>query len=206
MSERVAAQHAAVAAHYDARASTYDDSAMHRALADVVADAVGEPGGLVVDVATGTGLVLRAIAARHPQTELVGVDLSQAMLARARGELPQARLVRAEATALPVRANAAAVVTCVTALHLLPDPEAAFLDWCRALRPQDGRLVTATFTAAGASARPDLPQGFERRHDAYRTPEQVQAAAEGFLLDSHTTWRHDGTGDELLICVLRRTS
>lgn len=202
MSDRITAQHAAVAAHYDARATTYDASAMHRALADVVADTVGEPGGRVVDVATGTGLVLRAIAARHPSAELIGVDLSSGMLAVARENLPGATFVQADATALPVEEASIAVVTCVTALHLLPEPDQAFDAWARALG-RNGRLVTATFRAAGASARPDLPQGFERRHAAYRTTEQVDEAAQGFRLQSHTTWRHEESGDELLICVLR---
>lgn len=196
-------QHAAVAAHYDARAATYDAGAMHRALADVVADEVGEPGGPVVDVATGTGLVLRAIAARHPATELIGVDLSGSMLAEARGHLPLATLVQGEATNLPVGSGSAALLTCMTALHLLPAPEAAFLEWARVLRPRDGRLVTATFAEAGAPARPDLPQGFERHHEAYRTPERLSAAAVGFRLEHHRTWRHEESGDELLVCVLR---
>ncbi|HVK28753.1 MAG TPA: hypothetical protein VM575_10445, partial [Nocardioides sp.] len=42
------AQQQAVAAHYDARASSYDASGMHRDLADLVAEVAGDPGGLVV--------------------------------------------------------------------------------------------------------------------------------------------------------------
>lgn len=197
-----AAQHAAVVEHYDARAASYDDSAMHHALADAVAEVAGAPGGPVVDVATGTGLVLRAIDARRPGHRLVGVDLSARMLEVARAALPHAELVRADAAALPVEDGAASLVTCVTALHLLTERDASLREWHRALRP-GGRLVTATFRTAGAPARPDLAQGFVRRHEDFATPERVAAAlGEGFRLEHHTDWTHGE--DTLLICVLHR--
>ncbi|QSR24799.1 hypothetical protein CFH99_04095 [Nocardioides aromaticivorans] len=199
------AQQQAVAAHYDARAATYDASGMHRDLAALVAEQATDLGdGLVVDVATGTGLVLRAIATRHPEARLVGVDLSPGMLAVARTALPQAQLVQADASALPVAGESVDLMTCVTALHLLAEPELAFDEWARVLRP-GGRLVTATFSAdTGGPARPDLPQGFARRHEEYRTPEQVRRAFRDhwFELESHT--EHELQGDRLLVCVLRR--
>lgn len=203
---RAAEQHAAVAAHYDVRAASYDDSAMHRglaaAVAEFIAEVAGDPGGTVVDVGTGTGLVLRAIAARWPGTRLVGVDLSAEMLAVAGEALPDAELVRADAATLPVEDGAATVVTCVTALHLLAERDESLWEWHRALRP-GGRLVTATFRTAGAPERPDLSQDVVRRHEDFATPQQVAVALEeGFLLEDHTDWT-DGT-DTLLICVLRR--
>lgn len=203
LAERICQQQA-VTAHYDARAATYDASGMHRALADLVAEVSGDPGGLVVDVATGTGLVLRAIAARHPEARLVGVDLSPGMLAVARAALPQAQLVQADATALPVAHESASLVTCVTALHLLAEPAMAFDEWARALRP-GGRLVTATFGAdTGGPARPDLPQGFARRHEDYRTPDQVRRAFRDHWFDLESHSEHELDGDRLLVCVLRR--
>lgn len=202
---RAQAQQQAVAAHYDARAATYDASRMHRDLADLVAEQTGDLGdGVVVDVATGTGLVLRAIARRHPQAKLVGVDLSPGMLAVAREALPQVRFVQADATALPVAHKSASLVTCVTALHLLAEPGVAFDEWARALR-QGGRLVTATFAAdTGGPAAPELPQEFARRHEDYRTPDQVRRAFRDhwFRLESHS--EHELDGDRLLVCVLRR--
>lgn len=209
--QQALAQQQAVAAHYDARAATYDDSRMHRDLADLVADQADglvDAGGLVVDVATGTGLVLRAIAARHPAARLVGVDLSPGMLAVARAAVPQAQLVQADAAALPVTPGTVDLVTCVTALHLLAEPETAFDEWARVLRP-GGRLVTATFAAdagdTGTPARPDLPRGFARRHEDYRTPEQVARAFRDHWLRLESHREHDLDGDRLLVCVLHRT-
>lgn len=200
-----AAQLTGVVAHYDTRAPTYDGSSLHRALAEIVADVAGDPGGPVVDVATGTGLVLRAIDARWPGTRLVGVDVSPGMLAVARSALPQAEWVRADVSSLPVADGAATLVTCVTALHLLAERAAAFTVWHRVLR-RGGRLVTATFREAGTPARPGPLQdlGFVRRHDDFRTPDQVAAVLgeHGFALERHVDWTHGD--DALLICVLRR--
>jgi ubiquinone/menaquinone biosynthesis C-methylase UbiE len=117
----------AVRERFDGRAPTYDDSAMHRDLAEAVADFVDLAGvGTLLDVATGTGLVLRAIDARArdavgagtatsatsatsgtpataasvpaPKTalRLIGVDVSPGMLAVARRALPTSPGVVAE--------------------------------------------------------------------------------------------------------------
>ncbi len=53
----------AAVAHYDERAASYDDSALHRGLTDEVARFVDLDGvRSVLDVATGTGLVADALS------------------------------------------------------------------------------------------------------------------------------------------------
>lgn len=42
----------------------------------------------VLDLGTGTGVVARALAARYPQAEVVGIDLSPGMIEEARRQLP----------------------------------------------------------------------------------------------------------------------
>ena len=67
-------------------------------------DAVGvSPGDRVLDVACGTGIVARTAASRvGPSGSVVGVDLSEAMLAVARRIRPDLRWVRGDAGALPL--------------------------------------------------------------------------------------------------------
>jgi len=201
---------AAVAAAYDARAATYDESAMHRDLAAEVAafcaldaEPDAEPGAArdVLDVATGTGLVLRALAATAPHPlGMTGVDLSPDMLAVARRELPGATFVRADAAALPVADRSVDLVTCVTALQLMPRPDLVLAEWARVLRPT-GRAVTATFTGFGRPARPR--RDFPVDHDGFATPELLAeiAGPAGLLLRRHAAWRH-AEGDAFLLAEL----
>jgi len=48
--------------------------------------------GRVLELGTGTGETARRVLARHPEAELIGIDTSEAMLARTRATLPRADL------------------------------------------------------------------------------------------------------------------
>jgi ubiquinone/menaquinone biosynthesis C-methylase UbiE len=196
---------ARVATSFDARAATYDQSAMHRELAAAVVRFCDLRGvRTVLDVATGTGLVPRALAAARAGADdglrVVGVDLSPGMLAVARRELAgigvDATLLEADAAALPLPDACVDLVTCITALHLIPDHDVAIAEWARVLRP-GGRAVTATFAGF---ARPGPSRPYRMDHEPFRTPEALAdtAARSGMRLLRHETWDHDN-GDMLLL-------
>lgn len=188
---------------FEERASRYDDSEMHRALAADVAAFADLDGVIdVVDVATGTGLVLRALHARAAGLRLTGIDLSGAMLVVAAAELPDAVLIEADATVLPLPDSSADFITCVTGLHLFPDPPAAIAEWRRVLRP-GGRVVMATFavrdaTQHGGEERPSYPT----HHHLFETPERLAqtVAASGFAVTRNSVWTRDA--DSILISEL----
>ena len=92
---------AQLAARFDERAATYDDSAMHRGLAHAVADFV-RLGGVrdVLDVGTGTGLVLRALPAGP--WRLTGVGHTPGLHPGAQGPQPHSRREGGDATTLPL--------------------------------------------------------------------------------------------------------
>ncbi|HEY0247673.1 MAG TPA: methyltransferase domain-containing protein [Gryllotalpicola sp.] len=194
----------AVVERFNARAGGYDDNVMHRELAAAVAD-FADLGGVetVLDVATGTGLVLRALAARARADSgsgseavgralrLIGVDVSPGMLAVARGELPSAEFIEGRAEALPVADASADLVTCVTALHILADPGAFFDEAARVLAPE-GALVTASFARVPEHGHGHGHGGaeepvFHPNHAPFRTPEALAEVAgpAGFVL---TRW------------------
>ena len=76
-------------------------SPLHSLRRAVVEQAALPPGARVLDVATGTGAQALAFAPRA--REVVGLDLSEAMLriARAKNRFPQVRFVQGDATRLP---------------------------------------------------------------------------------------------------------
>lgn len=142
-------------AAYDARASTYDDSAMHRAVAAAVVEVLQpRPGDLLVDVCGGTGLVARA--ALPVLGTAVVVDVSPGMLGAARQADPRLRAVRGDAHRLPLRDGVADGVTLVTALHLL-DQVVALTEAARACRA-GGPVVFTLWAADGWSAGRHLRQ------------------------------------------------
>ena len=129
----------------------------------------------VVDVGCGAGGVREAVLRRYPRADWVGVDLSPAMLARALPApslsrlLPwrrsRARVLCAEASALPLADGSADLLLSNLMLHWHPRPHTVFPEWLRVLRV-DGLLLFSCFgpdtlkelrrayAAAGIAARP----------------------------------------------------
>ena len=124
-------------------------------------DALGElPPGPIAVPCCGTGAELAVLAARHPERQLVGIDLSPGMIEVARRELPaNVRLVVGDASSLD--GQWAGVVSCF-GLQQLPDPVKALEAWCKALS-EGGRLVVAVWTADIQDSGP---------YDALRAPSQ----------------------------------
>lgn len=199
---------AEVRRRFDDRAPTYDESAMHRGLAEAVAEFVlagaGDPGD-VLDVATGTGLVLRALRERGARGRMIGVDLAPRMLDVARTHLPEAELIEADAASLPVPDGSVDLVTCVTGLQLFTDAPAAIREWGRVLRP-GGRVVTGTFVAFDPSRHRAAPPSAMLHHEPFRSPEALDEtfAPVGMRVARHRRWT-DGA-DDLLIAELARDS
>jgi ubiquinone/menaquinone biosynthesis C-methylase UbiE len=204
---------AEVRRRFDDRAPTYDESAMHRGLAEAVADFVVAGAGSrdtdlrdadILDVATGTGLVLRALRDRGARGRMIGVDLAPRMLEVAQAHLPDAELVEADAAVLPLADACVDLVTCVTGLQLFTDAPAAIREWGRVLRP-GGRVVTATFVAFDPTRHRAAPPAAMLHHEPFRSPELLDAtfAPVGLRVTRHTRWT-DGA-DDLLIAELAAT-
>ena len=97
----------------------FDDLRLRPAL-DLLARIPGEATGPVVDLGCGPGNVTKMLHDRFPDGELIGVDSSPEMLARAREALPAARFV--EASIAEWRPETAAqVIYSNAALHWLDD-------------------------------------------------------------------------------------
>lgn len=111
----------------------------------------------LVDLAAGSGLVLRRLAARADRPrEAVGVDRSPGMLART-GELPAGWTMReGDARDVPLPDGWADVVTCSYLLHLLDANARALVlaEARRLLAPRvSSRLVVVTVWSERAAVR-----------------------------------------------------
>ena len=161
---------------WDRHAARYGAQEWLEARAISAALAVADPGpeDRLVDLATGTGAVLRALARRPRRPAVaVGVDHSTRMLSRV-GRLPEGwRTVHGDARRVPLPGGETDVVTCSYLLQLLTmDDRGRVLGEARRLlgrtprarlvvvtpwadrRTPGGRLVHATLGAL-ASARPE---------------------------------------------------
>ena len=129
--------------YYDREAAVYDESRGGAERARNAAVAVATllpPGGRLLDVAGGTGIVSAELAAQG--RDVLVVDLSIGMLRLARERLP-GRVAAARADVLPVADVSVDAVTAIWVLHLLPTEVAdrVVAEAARVLRP-GGRLVT----------------------------------------------------------------
>ena len=100
-----------------------------------------QPGHRIIDVAIGTGLLAQeAIAITGDRRHVIGIDLSEGMLAIAREKLG-VPLVQAAAEALPIADGAADFVTLGYALRHMSDLVIAFREFRRVLRSGGTVLV-----------------------------------------------------------------
>jgi demethylmenaquinone methyltransferase / 2-methoxy-6-polyprenyl-1,4-benzoquinol methylase len=93
------------------------------------------PESRVVDVATGTGLVARALVSRYG-CRVVGVDQSAGMLAEARRHADgRLELVEASAESLPFEDGTFDALTFTYLLRYVADPAATLRELARVVRP-----------------------------------------------------------------------
>jgi ubiquinone/menaquinone biosynthesis C-methylase UbiE len=102
-------------AQFDKLAPVWDGMRRPDMLAPVEAalDRLVSPPGRVLDLGTGTGAVARLVAARFPDAEVVGVDISERMIDEARRltNSPRVRYQVADAHKLPVEDGTFDLVT-----------------------------------------------------------------------------------------------
>jgi demethylmenaquinone methyltransferase/2-methoxy-6-polyprenyl-1,4-benzoquinol methylase len=131
--------------HYDRVAALFSfgqDPRWRRAMVDAIQ---ASPDQRVLDVATGTGLVARALKRRYG-SRVVGLDQSEQMLSRA---LPLVgsvyeQVVRGEAEQLPFADAEFDALTFTYLLRYVDDPAATMRELARVVRP-GGRIAMLEF-------------------------------------------------------------
>jgi len=128
---------------------------------------------LVIDVACGPGTFTRPFAPRVRRA--VGVDLTPAMIEKARAEAARARIaniefVTGDVYALPFANGVAGVVACGYAFHHMTEPAPALAEMARVLRP-GGRVAIADLIVREGTGG-TIQNAIERARDPSHTNAQ----------------------------------
>jgi ubiquinone/menaquinone biosynthesis C-methylase UbiE len=165
---------------YDDVAECYDDTRGGERRGDKYAAQLDRwlpPGeGPIVEVGVGTGVV--ALGLRRRGRNMIGVDVSAPMLARAEARLGPT-VVRGDARRLPFRDASVAHAVSVWVLHAIDPPQTVLSEVARVLHPQ-GRFLVCPTTRSLDDDRiePILAAMFARATalDPGRHPRYVSAA------------------------------
>jgi phosphatidylethanolamine/phosphatidyl-N-methylethanolamine N-methyltransferase len=143
-----------VAQAYDRWAPVYDlvFGAVFRQGRSAAVQAADRIGGRILEVGVGTGISLPSYA---PTSRLVGIDLSESMLAKARERVREHRLINIEAVevgdaeALVYPDASFDVVVAQYVVSAVPNPMRALDEFARVCRPGGEIIVTTRVSATG---------------------------------------------------------
>ena len=149
----------------------------------------------VLEIAAGTGVLTRALAARLAESSIVATDLNQPMLDHAKARQPQDDRIawrQADALALPFEDQSFDAVACQFGVMFFPDKVRGYREARRMLRPGGRYLFNVwdrisdnefadVVTEALAAVFPDDPPRFLARtphgyHDVERIRDELGAA------------------------------
>jgi malonyl-CoA O-methyltransferase len=136
----------------------------------------------ILDVGAGTGALAARLAAGPPGRRLTLADLAPGMCTAARGSVPSAAVVRADAEALPFRAAAFDAFVSSSTFQWLSRLDLALAEARRTLAP-GGTLVLSLFAERTLHELRDAwravagPAGAARMHDFFRRSEVAGALA-----------------------------
>ena len=146
---------------YDKEADAYDATRggepRAAAAAEAVLGFVPQNARSLLDVACGTGIVTRRLAAARPGLRVTGLDAAPAMVRRAAARVPGSVLL-ADSRQLPFPDGVFDAVTTVWLLHLMDGPQdarAIIAECARVLRP-GGVYITTVDKAAAHDVGSDI--------------------------------------------------
>ncbi|PSF39013.1 methyltransferase type 11 [Aphanothece hegewaldii CCALA 016] len=101
------------------------------------------PNETVLDVACGTGEFERLLLSQHSNLQIIGVDISENMLAIAQDKcssFPQVSFQLASAKALPFADNSFDVIVSASSFHYFDEPLVVLAEMRRVLKPE-GKVI-----------------------------------------------------------------
>jgi ubiquinone/menaquinone biosynthesis C-methylase UbiE len=172
-------------------------------------------GGTILDVGTGTARIPIELARADPSAQVLGIDLSQAMLDRAvlnisgAGLATRIRCERVDAKTLPYESGRFEAVVSNSIVHHIPDPHPVLAEMARLVapggtlfvrdlaRPESREAISALVSQYAGSETPSARALFEASLNAALTVDEVRAMVHalgmpvvGVMMtsDRHWTW------------------
>ena len=139
--------------HFNSWSETYERSFMQWLLFDRVHRGVLAriPANFVpahiLDIGCGTGRLLRRMHVRWPSASLVGVDVAEGMVARAREQTDYATIYQAPAEHLPLENDSVDLATSTTSFHHWSDQAQGVREAVRVMR-KGGLFILADMNLA----------------------------------------------------------
>jgi SAM-dependent methyltransferase len=159
-------------------AETYDEVLVPRLFtpcAEILLSRMAlRPGETLLDVACGTGIVVRLAApVVGPTGTVIGRDINEAMVLRARSHTPPpgsavVDLGVSPAAPLDLDDDSVDAITCQQGLQFFPDPEAALAEMGRCLRPGGRAGIAVWFGIEECPLWAALEAGLTERFGAQR--------------------------------------
>jgi SAM-dependent methyltransferase len=139
---------------------------------------------VLADVGCSSGYLLEDLRAGHPDATLIGVDLVASGLRRAHALVPHARLLQADACALPLREKSVDAALSANLLEHVRDDMRALAELRRVLRP-GARAVIVVPSGPRLYDYYDSFLGHERRYGRGELATKARAVGFEVLLDTH---------------------
>jgi SAM-dependent methyltransferase len=144
-----------------------------------LAPALGGDQPVILDIGCGPGLLLRDLGARYPTANLVGTDITRAMIDHAlsrdyAGRVPVYHLHDISSDPIPLADNSVQLVSMNAVLHVLDDPLEVLAEVRRVLA-RDGLLLLQDWI------RKPLPVYLERMMPENLDEEQYKKARSRFI-------------------------
>jgi SAM-dependent methyltransferase len=170
------------ALHEESSRSHFLDRWTRGAILDGVARTA--PDATIADVGCSTGHLLEDLRQRWPAAELIGVDLIAAGLVKAHAAVPSARLLHADACALPIADASVDAVVSANLLEHIPDDRRAVSEITRILRP-GGRAAIVVPAGPGTYDYYDRFLGHERRYARHELANKCRDAGLEVIQDGY---------------------
>jgi SAM-dependent methyltransferase len=148
--------------HEESSRDHFMDVATRQGILDGIAGSVSSRGA-IVDIGCSTGYLLENLRAAYPETALVGVDLVAEGLRKAHALVPDALLLLADCTGLPLPDASASAIVSANVLEHVPDDKAALREMRRVLIP-GARAAVVVPAGPGLVDYYDRFLGHERRY------------------------------------------